>query len=63
MIKVLFALMNIVFVCYTLYLNVPRLKIIVNDSDKDLRKLGYFAIISLGISYYLLYKVVNVIVS
>lgn len=59
MTKTLFVLLNIIFVGYTLYLNVPKVAIILRENDdKHLQYFTYFGILSLGISYYLLYKVV-----
>jgi len=54
----IFIAFNILFIGYTLFLNVPRLKIIVLSEDKVLQFIGITAIMSLGISYYLLYKIV-----
>lgn len=55
----LFIAFNILLVGYSLYLVVPKLIIILKDDDKSLQFFTYFAIVSLWISYYLLYKVVE----
>mgnify|MGYP001618163357 CR=1 FL=1 len=58
----LFVAFNIILVVHSLHLIVHKLRLILKDSDKSLRYFTYFAIMNLGISYYLIYKVVEGIV-